>query len=118
MGFFLNTTYDIDEYVVIFDGVGAIAKSPYDGVRNSLVLIVKTPVSTNKVGFIFNSSRLKYSWVVIAGVFGSRKFNGAFTSNLSCFKSNARTRPADDTTPFVTANEDYNLYMMVQDGVY
>ncbi len=67
---FLTTTYDRDDDVSTLSGVGANAKSPDVGVKNSLVLIVKSPVSTNKVGFIFNSSCLKYSWVVIAGVFG------------------------------------------------
>ncbi len=68
-------------------------------------MIVKISESTNKVGFIFSSSCLKYSWVVIAGVFGFLKLIGAFTSILSCYAS---TKPAVDTTPFklVTASED------------
>ena len=104
---FLSITYDGDDDVGIFAvGVGAIPKSPYVGHKNSLVLIVKIPVSNNNVVLNFNSSCLKYSWVVIAGVFGFLRFNGAFTSNLSCFKSNASTKPAVDTTPLVTAIDD------------
>ena len=69
----------------------AIAQSPYVGHKNSLVLIVKTPVSNNKVVLNFNSSCLKYSLFVVTG---ARKDKGNFTSNLSCFKVNANNKPA------------------------
>ena len=73
---FLITTYDRDVDVGIFAvGVGAIAKSPHNGHKNSRVLIVKIPVSNNNVVLNFNSSCLKYSCVVIAGVFGFLRFN-------------------------------------------
>ena len=43
---FFSITYDGDDDVGIFAvGVGAIPKSPYVGHKNSLVLIVKIPVS-------------------------------------------------------------------------
>ncbi len=68
---FWITTYDRDVDVVIFDGVGANAKSPYVGVKTSLVLIDNTPVSKNNVVLNFNSSCLKNSCDVKAGAIGS-----------------------------------------------
>ncbi len=92
---------DVD--VVIFDGAGTKAKSPYVGVKNSRVFIDNKPVSNNKVGLNFDSSCIKYSCEVNAGAIGFLNDRGALTSNLSCFKSKASIKPAVDTTIFVTA---------------
>ena len=97
----LTTTYVGDVDVGILAGVGIIPKSPYVGAKNSRVLIVKTLLSNNNVVLNFNSSCLKYSPVT-----GVLKDKGNFTSNLSCFKSKASIKPADDTTPLVTAIDD------------
>ena len=51
----LTTTYVKEVDVVILAGVGIIPKSPYVGAKNSLVLIVKTLLSNNKVVLNFNS---------------------------------------------------------------
>ncbi len=48
-------TYVNADVVVIFSGVGSIPKSPYNGVKNSLVLIDKLPLSNDKVELNFNS---------------------------------------------------------------
>ena len=48
-------TYDNEDEVVIFAGVGINARSPHNGVQKSRVLTVKTPLSYNKVGLYFNS---------------------------------------------------------------
>ena len=57
----LTATYDNEDEVVIFAGVGINAKSPHNGVKNSRVLTDKIPLSNNKVELNFNSIWLKYS---------------------------------------------------------
>ena len=96
--FIFTTPYVNADDVVIFSGVGSIPKSPHEGVKNSLVLIDKLPLSNNNVGLNFNSIWLKYYPEI-----GVLLYNGALTSNLSSYKENANNKPVPTTTTLTTA---------------